>query len=371
VSDLTIAYAGFWKRLLAYIIDVLIMIVPLFIIGFIVSYFAISTAKTELEMEAFSAGAEGLTSIMSFIVAWVYYAKMESSSKQGTIGKMALGIKVTDYDGGKISFGKASGRFFGKILSGLLLGIGFLMAGFTRRKQGLHDIMAGTLIQLNNQSSEKYHKEDQIIKRRGYQKPVKIESTIIKPIKNNSSYSEDTNIKQVPEPRSSISKKEKLDKRLTKEIQGNESRFYEQIWKEIEENKIDIGLWAKCFSDCEGNENKTKALYVNKKIVQLKKELRQQVLDKESETEENYKKARKLLVFEQKFGDIQVFKEALDKNPDFFSKILDKYGYRIIQNENRPEMWSIRFPNRSGAKHVYNLYDLRSEIKKVVLEQES
>jgi uncharacterized RDD family membrane protein YckC len=373
VSDLTIAYAGFWKRLLAYIIDVLIMIVPLFIIGFIVSYFVISAAKTELEIEAFSAGAEGLTSIMSIIVAWVYYATMESSAKQGTLGKMALGIIVTDYKGRKISFGKASGRFFGKILSGLLLGTGFLMVGFTNKKQGLHDIMAGTLIQFKNQWNEKYHNEDQINKTNGYQNPVKTGSTIIKPIKNNSSFSKDTNIKQVLEPKTSISKKEKLDIKIQNEVQKNESKFYEQIWKEIDKNKTDVGLWAKCFADCEGDENKTKALYVNKKIATLKEELRQQVLDKEREAEERLKteEAVKLAAFEGKCDGIEIFKESLSKNPGFFSKILGKYGYKIIQNQNRPEMWSIQFPNGRGAKHVYNLYDLRSEIKKIVLKQES
>jgi uncharacterized RDD family membrane protein YckC len=59
---------------------------------------------------------------------------------------MALGIRVTDLDGGRISFGRATGRYFGKILSGLILGIGFLMAAFTERKQALHDLLAGTLV---------------------------------------------------------------------------------------------------------------------------------------------------------------------------------------------------------------------------------
>jgi uncharacterized RDD family membrane protein YckC len=145
MSDTTI-YAGFWKRLAAYIIDALIMVIPMFIIGFIVSYFAISSANTEMEMEAFLAGAKGITRIINIIVAWVYFAAMESSSKKGSLGKMALGIKVTDYNGEKISFGKATGRFFLKILSGIIFCIGFLMIGFTSKKQGLHDIMAGTLV---------------------------------------------------------------------------------------------------------------------------------------------------------------------------------------------------------------------------------
>jgi uncharacterized RDD family membrane protein YckC len=71
---------------------------------------------------------------------------MESSAWQATLGKKILGLKVTDLSGNRITFARASGRFFGKILSGMILGIGFLMAGFTARKQALHDILAGCLV---------------------------------------------------------------------------------------------------------------------------------------------------------------------------------------------------------------------------------
>jgi uncharacterized RDD family membrane protein YckC len=71
---------------------------------------------------------------------------MESSAKQATVGKMALGIIVTDLEGRRLGFGRATGRYFAKILSALILGIGFLMAAFTERKQGLHDMVASTLV---------------------------------------------------------------------------------------------------------------------------------------------------------------------------------------------------------------------------------
>jgi uncharacterized RDD family membrane protein YckC len=79
-------------------------------------------------------------------LSWIYYASMESSTWQATLGKKILGLKVTDLAGNRITFARASGRFFGKILSGMILGIGFLMAGFTARKQALHDILAGCLV---------------------------------------------------------------------------------------------------------------------------------------------------------------------------------------------------------------------------------
>ena len=71
---------------------------------------------------------------------------MESSSRQATLGKMALGLKVSDLKGNRISFARASGRHFAKIVSGMILLIGYIMAGFTNRKQALHDMIAETLV---------------------------------------------------------------------------------------------------------------------------------------------------------------------------------------------------------------------------------
>jgi uncharacterized RDD family membrane protein YckC len=127
----TSMYAGFWRRVAAAILDGLI-------VGVVTAPFAIGM----------NSGARYSTtaSSISTVVSWLYSALMESSSKQATLGKMALGIRVTDLDGNRIGFGKATGRYFAKILSALILGIGFLMVAFTQRKQGLHDMLAGTLV---------------------------------------------------------------------------------------------------------------------------------------------------------------------------------------------------------------------------------
>jgi uncharacterized RDD family membrane protein YckC len=81
-----------------------------------------------------------------FVVAqWLYFAGMESSPRQATFGKAAMSLCVTDLTGQPLTFGHATGRFFAKIMSGLIpLGIGYIMAGFTKKKQALHDIIAGT-----------------------------------------------------------------------------------------------------------------------------------------------------------------------------------------------------------------------------------
>ncbi len=71
---------------------------------------------------------------------------MESSKQQATLGKMALSLKVTDMEGNKVSFGRATGRYFGKIISGMIMMIGYILAGLTEKKQALHDMMAGCLV---------------------------------------------------------------------------------------------------------------------------------------------------------------------------------------------------------------------------------
>ncbi len=80
------------------------------------------------------------------VAQFLYFPLFESSSRQGTYGKSLMGLKVTDISGNRISFLRALGRNLAKIISGMILMIGYLMAGFTSKKQGLHDMIAGTLI---------------------------------------------------------------------------------------------------------------------------------------------------------------------------------------------------------------------------------
>lgn len=89
---------------------------------------------------------EGMENILGMIIGRVYFAAMENSPNQGTLGKMALGIKMVDLGGNRISFGMATGQHFGKRISALVLAIDFIMMAFTEKKQGLHDMMAGCLV---------------------------------------------------------------------------------------------------------------------------------------------------------------------------------------------------------------------------------
>ena len=80
------------------------------------------------------------------VITWLYWTLMESSAKQGTVGKDMMGIVVTDAEGNRVSFGKATVRHFGKVASALPVLAGFIMAGFTAKKQGLHDVIAGSRV---------------------------------------------------------------------------------------------------------------------------------------------------------------------------------------------------------------------------------
>ena len=137
-----LAYGSFWERLGASIIDGLILLVPTFFIGLATGHSMFTSYRGGLF--TYYASVDNWISIA---VNWLYYALMESGPMQATLGKRALGLKVvSDKDGGRISFGQATGRYFGKIISMLILCIGYLMVLWDEKKQALHDKMASTLV---------------------------------------------------------------------------------------------------------------------------------------------------------------------------------------------------------------------------------
>jgi uncharacterized RDD family membrane protein YckC len=138
------AYVGFWWRVLAAIIDGFVLMVPQCFIGILAGMAIVTSTAAGGHLNQMA--VNGLIRLLGAIVAWLYYALMESSAKQATVGKMAIGVRVTDENGARISFARATGRHFGKYLSMLCLGIGFIMVGLTKRKQGLHDLMAKTFV---------------------------------------------------------------------------------------------------------------------------------------------------------------------------------------------------------------------------------
>lgn len=147
-------YADFGSRLVAYLIDVLALS---FMLGFVLIVFilmgAISTSAFTGSLEDNPAAAFAIVGmflifmLLALVGGWLYNALLNSSEKQGTWGKQAMNIKVADLDGNRISFGRATGRYFSMMVTGMVpLFIGYLMAIFTDKKQALHDMIASTLV---------------------------------------------------------------------------------------------------------------------------------------------------------------------------------------------------------------------------------
>lgn len=119
-------YGTFWERFAAAVLDCFILVIPNYLLQYILG--------------------DITGSVVSLVMCWIYYATLESGSHQATLGKRALNLKVTDVNGHRIGFGQATGRFFGRYVSTLILFIGYFMMLWDDKKQTLHDKMANTLV---------------------------------------------------------------------------------------------------------------------------------------------------------------------------------------------------------------------------------
>jgi uncharacterized RDD family membrane protein YckC len=140
-----VRYAGFWRRLAAYIIDCIVAGIAAY------SFAVVGALLIELPS---GERLDGLTLTIAtmwifgcFLIApWLYWALMESSNRQATLGKRVVGIIVTDIEGRRVTFARGTVRYWAKVISFLILLIGFMLASFTSRKQALHDIISSSLI---------------------------------------------------------------------------------------------------------------------------------------------------------------------------------------------------------------------------------
>jgi uncharacterized RDD family membrane protein YckC len=147
-------YGGFWIRVAAYVIDGLLVSVVTLPIFFLTIFPSVASvihqAETNQEpgpeVVAALIGSIGFFALIAFCGHWLYEALLTSSSWQGTVGKRILRLKVTDDRGNRIGFGRATARFFAKILSGWIMYVGFIMVAFMERKRGLHDVICGTQV---------------------------------------------------------------------------------------------------------------------------------------------------------------------------------------------------------------------------------
>lgn len=132
-----VGYGGFWIRLVAYIIDAILISLAMGVVGTVAGIDFFSP-----DIETYDPTAN----FISLLIGWLYFALLESSERGATVGKMAMGLRVVTDQGQRLSFLNATGRYFAKIVSAIILCIGFIMIAFTDRKRGLHDMIAGTLV---------------------------------------------------------------------------------------------------------------------------------------------------------------------------------------------------------------------------------
>jgi len=155
-----VEYAGFWLRFLAFLIDnvvmgiafVLILIPLIFLTGLGGFIGTIHPDEDFNDVGIFMLiGLIFLAATVSLVFTWLYHALMESSEWQATVGKKVLGLVVTDMAGQRVSFWRATARHFAKIITNMVPAfIGYIMAGFTEKKQALHDMLAGCLVLRRN-----------------------------------------------------------------------------------------------------------------------------------------------------------------------------------------------------------------------------
>ena len=149
-------YAGFWVRFVASLIDGLILGIP-FLLVFLAMFFLFGGFRVMARIVPGRPPDPAFIGIIfswfflavgfGLVAQWLYFAGMESSARQATFGKAAMSLRVTGLEGQQLTFGHASGRFFSKLISGMIpLAIGYIMAAFTEKKQALHDMIAGTLV---------------------------------------------------------------------------------------------------------------------------------------------------------------------------------------------------------------------------------
>jgi uncharacterized RDD family membrane protein YckC len=142
-----VRYAGFWQRVGAELIDTILLATGMSVLWRVVTQI-VNAMEPRNSLGLILALWCG-TFVIMVVMYWLYFAVQESASRQATVGKLAFGIRVTDLQGNRVSFGRATGRYFAKIVTGISLGIGYLVMLWSQQRQCIHDQIAGTLVVRN------------------------------------------------------------------------------------------------------------------------------------------------------------------------------------------------------------------------------
>jgi len=136
-------YAGFWRRAIAGLVDAFVFAFPNAILRVLAG---LPMSFSFRAMDDTDVGRALTVSLASWMISWLYCALLESSAAQGTLGQQLLGLRVSDLPGRRISFGRASARFFAQVLSFAMCGIGYLFILWSSKRQALHDMIAGCVL---------------------------------------------------------------------------------------------------------------------------------------------------------------------------------------------------------------------------------
>jgi uncharacterized RDD family membrane protein YckC len=153
-TTFNLEYAGFWRRILALMIDYVVIYLPILY----VPYFAGSVLRGHLGY--YKIVLVGI--VIGLLISWLYWTICESSPWQASLGKRLMGICVTDVDGERLTFSQSGKRTLCKVLSLLPLGLGFVAAAFTAKKQTLHDLITDSVVVCNASQGKKKRSKTKI-----------------------------------------------------------------------------------------------------------------------------------------------------------------------------------------------------------------
>jgi uncharacterized RDD family membrane protein YckC len=148
-EQVQVCYSGFWRRTSAIFLDAFILIGGEGLLASIISGLIVLMSLIgghHVDFNIIGSFAVGFGVVFAFGLDWFYFTWLESSKLQATLGKKIMGLKVTDIAGQKITFSQANVRYWSKVLSALILFGGFWMMFFFKKKQTLHDWIAGTTV---------------------------------------------------------------------------------------------------------------------------------------------------------------------------------------------------------------------------------
>ena len=140
-AQYALRYAGFWIRVVAYLLDTLI----LYVTSVLIMFLPFMEGMSQTDPSGMSGWTILLSVLLNSSIAIAYFTGF-TGRFAATPGKMALGLRVVRPDGGRVTYLRALGRYFGLLLSSVILYAGFIMAAFDDEKRTLHDRICDTRV---------------------------------------------------------------------------------------------------------------------------------------------------------------------------------------------------------------------------------